>query len=243
MKKLSVLAFLVVVSVVLAAVNLNDPIAELRLKDGRTLKNVVLVSFATTTVMARWDGGRGTIAHELFPEAYQETLTAMRPKQKISTAPALRATPPQTKSSQTSQAAVPTDPIPNPPGANNVRRIVGEVFIGGGESQSTRVKFAAVPVVAYPLTEALSALDTNVTPTLPPPIASAETDSEGRFELDVPADAKFLLIVKGKHRALRGGRITEWEWRIPDSDINGNRVMLHDKNAFTKPWNQTSVQR
>ena len=194
--------------------------------------------------MAKWEGGRGTIAYNVLPADIAEAVKGMRPKPRTATAPELRATPPPVKAAPQPAAAAAAIPTAAAESATvNVRKIVGEVFIGGGESQSVRVKFAAVPVVAYPLEEAKSALDTNLTPTLPPPSASVETDSEGRFEIELPNDARFMLIVKGRHRALRGGRITDWEWRVLDSDISGNRVMLHDANAFSSPRNQGTVQR
>jgi hypothetical protein len=81
MKKFFLLVVLAA-SAAFAAVDLNKPIVELTLKDGRILKNVVLVSYATSAVMAKWDGGRGTIAYDQFPEIYKGALAEARQRLK-----------------------------------------------------------------------------------------------------------------------------------------------------------------
>jgi len=50
--------------------NLDDEVAELRLKDGQVLHGVKFMSFASKTVMAKWTDGRGTIAYENLPDEY-----------------------------------------------------------------------------------------------------------------------------------------------------------------------------
>jgi len=62
-----------------AGVDLSKSIPSLALKDGRTLENVTLVSYGSKAVMAKWDGGRGTLAYELFPEDYAPALASNRP--------------------------------------------------------------------------------------------------------------------------------------------------------------------
>lgn len=47
----------------LEAVDLSRPIAEVRLQDGRVLHQVRIVSYGSTSVMARWDGG----GHDRLP--------------------------------------------------------------------------------------------------------------------------------------------------------------------------------
>ncbi len=42
--------------------------AELDLKDGQVLHNVTIVAFGSSTVMAKWDGGRGTIRIDNLPD-------------------------------------------------------------------------------------------------------------------------------------------------------------------------------
>ena len=62
-----------------AAVDIAKPIAELKLKDGRTLKNVTIVTFNASYVMAKWDGGRGTIRYEQMPDDLRAVMPNQRP--------------------------------------------------------------------------------------------------------------------------------------------------------------------
>src|SRR5687767_1999695 len=65
-------------SAAFAAVEINKPIAELTLKDGRTLKNVVFVSYSSSAIMAKWEGGRGTIPYDALPADVGEAVKMMR---------------------------------------------------------------------------------------------------------------------------------------------------------------------
>ena len=58
------------------AIGPGSRIEELELQDGSVLKNVTFVSFGTGTVMAKWEGGRGTIAYILLPA---DVLSDMKP--------------------------------------------------------------------------------------------------------------------------------------------------------------------
>src|SRR5476651_1916092 len=77
------LAVLIAVGFALArahgAIDAGSRMDELKLQDGRVLKNVTLVSFGTATVMAKWDGGRGTIAYALLPSDVQSELKSKVP--------------------------------------------------------------------------------------------------------------------------------------------------------------------
>lgn len=71
---------LILAAVGMAAVpNPYPPISSLTLRDGTILKSVEIVSFATDVVMARWEGGRGTINYALFPDEWQEVIQKARP--------------------------------------------------------------------------------------------------------------------------------------------------------------------
>lgn len=59
--------------------NVTRPIPEVRLKDGKTLKNVLLISYAESAAMARWDGGRGTIAYGNMPDDLVKAIGERRP--------------------------------------------------------------------------------------------------------------------------------------------------------------------
>lgn len=62
-----------------APVNLGEPIPTLVLKDGRVLNDLKIISYGSSTVMARWDGGQGTIAYTAFPDAVRQAAEARRP--------------------------------------------------------------------------------------------------------------------------------------------------------------------
>ena len=51
-----------------------DELREIRLADGAVLKNVVVVSYGAKNLMAKWDGGRGTIALADLPAPLREKL-------------------------------------------------------------------------------------------------------------------------------------------------------------------------
>lgn len=225
-------ALLTLAASALCAVDLNKPIAELSLADGRTLKNVTFVSYASSAIMAKWDGGRGTISYDLLPEGIASAAEKMRPRPSSYVASKPQSAPATTQQTATAQSSTPSQPKAQ---ASTTRKISGEVFIGGGESQAIRVKFAGLRITAYNLEEAASAFNTRVTPTMPTPLGEVDADGEGRFELELPAGVPVMLVAKGKHRAAKGGRVTDWEWRVPESEIKSGRVMLHDGNAYSLP--------
>ena len=65
-----------------AAIGPESRIEELKLLDGSVLKNVTLVSFGSVTLMAKWDGGRGTIAYTQLPADIQAEVKANIPESK-----------------------------------------------------------------------------------------------------------------------------------------------------------------
>ena len=125
--------------------------------------------------------------------------------------------------------------------APKTRKITGEAFLAGGESQGIRVKFAGLKIVAYPLDSAVTAFNTIAfRQDLPEPIAQTEANGEGQWSLELPAGTPFLLHAKATHHAARGGRSTEFEWRIKSTDIAGDTLMLTEKNA--EPLSQITVR-
>jgi hypothetical protein len=74
------LLFLVLCSAACAAQNFQRTIPSLKLQDGRVLREVSIVSFASTVVMAKWADGQGTIPYQLFPAEWREALEPMRPR-------------------------------------------------------------------------------------------------------------------------------------------------------------------
>lgn len=213
-----------------AATMFAAPIPELVMQDGRVLKNVEFISYNPTVVVAKWEGGRGFLKYEDFPAEWQTKLSAYRPK---SVGGVATVAAPPAKPVPSAPAVSPEKPAtPAAPVAPTARKISGEAFLTGGESGAIRVKFAGITVTAYPLVEALAALDSRLAvPELPAPLAVADADSEGRFAFELPPNTPFLLLAKAEHHAIRGGRITPFEWAIKSTEIRGDTIMLTEKNA------------
>jgi pimeloyl-ACP methyl ester carboxylesterase len=60
-------------------INLNEPLSKVVLKDGSVLHHVKIVSFGNSTVMAKWDEGRGTIPYETLPDDVRKAAERRRP--------------------------------------------------------------------------------------------------------------------------------------------------------------------
>lgn len=239
MKSLALL-FLFAVAALAADPNLNKPIAELKLRDGRTLKNVQLISYAASAVMAKWEGGRGTLRYEDFPDEYQTALTAERPKASAYVAP-----PPKPKQAAATPAA------PTPAAAKTVNGQLYVMTVGAGA-----YKFAGSHVRVYPA-EKLEGLLYAQQAALPlgyrrmahddarqaehdawnealkkePMIASAQTDSDGKFALSIPARGSYFVFVTTFRVA---GLRSEWKtWVTP---ISGEgELLLNSSNSWTQP--------
>jgi hypothetical protein len=56
------------------------PIPELRLTDGRVLQSVTVVTVGPSVVMAKWDGGRGSIPFALLPDDARAYYATIAPK-------------------------------------------------------------------------------------------------------------------------------------------------------------------
>jgi len=60
-------------------IDLKSPLPTVVLKDGRTLHNLKIVSFGGATIMAKWDGGRGTLAYAALPDEVRKVAELSRP--------------------------------------------------------------------------------------------------------------------------------------------------------------------
>ena len=72
--------FLALCSASIAAQNFQRTIPQIKLQDGRVLREVSIVSFASSVVMAKWADGQGTIPYQLFPSDWRDALEPMRPR-------------------------------------------------------------------------------------------------------------------------------------------------------------------
>jgi hypothetical protein len=196
---------------VIAAVAADFP-TELKLTNGATLHRVSVVRWEKDQVILKHAAGVDPIRYDHIDATQRATVLEVR----------------DAAVSAAANQPVPAAPAPSP----KTRKITGEAFLAGGESQGIRVKFAGLKIAAYPLDSAVTAFNTLAfRQDLPEPIAQTEANGEGQWSLELPAGTPFLLHAKATHHAARGGRSTEFEWRIKSTDIAGDTLMLTEKNA------------
>ncbi len=161
-----------------AAVPIGKTIPELKLKDERVLKNVFVVGHTTSSIVARWDGGRGTIPFSLLPDelwrsdAPSAETRAIRGKIQIKSA--------------TGPLSIPDEMIYAYPRNQLVevrRRLREHLPARRSESAYSR---------QLSLGEAWMAALRNVNS-----VASTKSDSEGRFEIHIlpPMSDVFLFAL------------------------------------------------
>lgn len=211
----------------------HDRIPLIKLEDGRELRNFEIVSFGTNVVMAKWEGGRGTVRFTELPKELRESLDRYRSKpteyRPLAVPKATAAGP-----AATPEGATPKEqPLPVAGADPNVTILAGEAFISGGTSAGVQVKFTGLTIAALPLQAALDAFNTRTTPSLPPPLAKTVTNSEGQWTLKIPSNTPYLIHAHGIHYATKTGRSMPFEWRIPSTAIlESTSIMLTDKNAL-----------
>ena len=194
---------------------------ELKLTNGATLHHVSVVRWEKDQVILKHAAGVDPVRYDHIDAGQRTTVLEVRDAAALAAA---------NQPAQAAQAPAP-----------KTRKITGEAFLAGGESQGIRVKFAGSKIVAYPLDSAVTAFNTIAfRQDLPEPIAQTEANGEGQWSLEMPAGTPFLLHAKATHHAARGGRSTEFEWRIKSTDIAGDTLMLTEKNA--EPLSQITVR-
>lgn len=198
----TILLWLAIVSVVWGAPTPVPSLpAELYLPDGRVLKNATITKMTTENVTIKHAGGYATLRYEFFPPSVRPSLEKVRPGgSKL------------------------------PPGDTAAEQQVvdGQVFIptaGMGP-----YKFGNVPVYAF---DESVALIWTTTPTgtvkLPPPMAEAVTDADGKFHLTVPKGKPFILFAQG-FRYIGEGKNELLEWHVPSGEIKHfNQVNLSNE--------------
>jgi hypothetical protein len=77
--RIAALSFLFLLLVAFAA---SQTYPEIRLKDGRVIKEVEVLGYSAASFMAKWQGGRGTVAYINLPDDLRETFEAKKPAQK-----------------------------------------------------------------------------------------------------------------------------------------------------------------
>lgn len=249
MRYVALIGILVIVAVrttAVEAIDLTKPLAELRLKDGRLLKNVTFTSYAASAIMAKWDGGRGTIQYDVLPANVAAAASAKRPAASVGKSVAPTAALPKVNTvpalSKDSRPAGPTSHV-----------VTGQVFVttrGAGA-----YKFSGATIIAYPAqifedaftiqrgnlplnyrglrgaekdqAEAdawMKALGTHA------PLGTATTDADGNYSMTLPSAGTFIFVCSASRLA---GRIPEFNfWIVRHSS---NRLDLTGQNTWQQP--------
>ncbi|HWA27841.1 MAG TPA: hypothetical protein VG734_19455 [Lacunisphaera sp.] len=135
-------------SVIATDIDLSKPVPEIRLRDGKTIRHVTVMSFGNSSFTAKWQGGRGIVAYSNLPDDVREQFESKRPpppeQAEVVQTEVQREADPPAPNLQAPEIAVP------PERTTFSRKIVGQVFITtkGG----TNYKLGAVRVAVYPAT-------------------------------------------------------------------------------------------
>jgi hypothetical protein len=211
------------------------------LKDGTVLNSVTIISAGERVVMAKWQGGRGTIPIADLPADIQKAIEPMR----------LGAVALSSSTPKPVRIVIPTPVVA--PSRPATRKITGQVFVA--TSGSGAYKFAGALVRAYRKSEAESAR-LMIDSYLPlnyrrldwfqragaigaawvkavdslNPVGSTRTDAEGVFSLEIPAEGEFALVCTTS-RALSEFVTTYNTWVV---DVgSGDRVDLNNANIVS----------
>jgi hypothetical protein len=211
-------------------------IDELKLTNGTTLHDVEFVSFGTNTVMARWNGGKGTIAYSNLPASVLDKIAALRPE------------PPKPR-------PLPTIGVTEPKLFTSPVRVLGQVYVitrGAGA-----YKIPGESVYAYPCSDFAALVkdqialfqkktsgDKTIDFVLPrlrtarslaafksllgQPIETT-TDADGKFELNLPAGAYIVLCYASRDVVDYTER---YLWALP---VTSDRMDLTSRNQWIQP--------
>lgn len=225
---MAVFRIMVLLGLLLCCLGAEEPPAPLPvlpqmvLRDGTVLKGVRLINAAgTSTVLARWDGGRGTIALADFSPQMRAQLMARWPQ--LGRQPEVKAAP------------KPPDPVvvvlPEPRPEGTV--IGGTIYLGAEDAEERRALLARATLKAYPLKDYIAARQAGAQVPMPEPYSVGTSDEQGRWSLTVPPGAEFMVEAEALHQP-RGPRAEKirWTWRIPSIDLEeGKPIELNDQNA------------
>lgn len=200
---------------------------EIKLTSGATLRNTSLVRWTNDGVVVKHAGGADPIRLSFIAEPYRSQVIAVRD--------AVAVQPPPAQATAKNEAA-------------KTKNLAGEVFVttqGAGA-----YKFTGTKVTAYPFSEFTNAkqkkqlnmpssFSQNLGAELEawgkalrelPVIATAMTDTDGRFTLEIPRDTEVFLFCVGTRVY---GRVTETNlWLVPVMQ-NSTSVALNGSNCQT----------
>lgn len=239
------LAFAFAHTALVAAVDLTKPVGELTLRDGRTLKNVSFIGYSPTAIVAKWDGGRGTISYDALPADVATAAKAMRPAPSTAKAPSAAPAPAKVAATGATKKSTTVAPVS--------RTVSGQVFVttrGAGAYRFSGVRVSAYPAQIFdevfsvqranlPLgyrrldagekehAEAKSWMQALAPHTA---LAAATTDADGRYSMTIPSEGAVLVVASASRLV---GTETEFNfWIVSHS---GDRLDLTGQNTWSQP--------
>jgi hypothetical protein len=236
MKTLITLCVFLLGGTLCAALDLDKPIDELRLTDGTVLHHVKIMSYASSSIMAKWDEGRGTIPNAALPPELLAAVEKRQPARESPATAAARLAANQARAQEqarrrTEQAARHEAELAAK--ATAVRKISGQMFIAtqGG----TTVKLGAVSVYAltgeqkeqlehdFNMNQAPISMPSDEKlfacwPTPAAVAAQATTDADGRYDLELPGDGNYWLYAKSER--FIGHRTELYVWLVAAPTVN-----------------------
>lgn len=258
MKKIILLwAWLAAVLAMQAAPDLSATIPELKLNDGRVLRDVSIKAYNSRGVMARCADGIIQIEYSLFPAEYQPALAEKKPAPTTSQ-PVVTASP-----GQKQLPANPAQTTANAPAASK-QTVQGRVIVNEGRLQAALI---GVEVRAYPVrefadwdqnrrrnfspehlqirerlkgnggggsaspeeTEKFNADEYSSWDSLPYTAFTTKTDRTGSFAFELPASPYPYLIFSRTIRNSGQGHNAYYVWAIL---ATGGPVMLSSDNRY-----------
>jgi hypothetical protein len=197
----------------------SSPLPELRLNDGTLLHSVEFISFGSTTLMARWDGGRGTIKYSDLPPDVATKTEAFHTKPSTHDSARPKELPHSAK-----QPSNEVSPVV-PPAADSKHPIkliaLSGAAYSGGMDQPYR--FAGMHVSIFPK----DTPESGETSALP--VAETETDVDGKFSATIPPG---IYVVSAKQlRSYHNGNRVPYEWHVEIDTTKSTTIALNDDNA------------
>lgn len=223
----------------------SDDLRELHLNNGSVLRNVVIVSYGAKTFMAKWEGGRGTVAYIQLPDTLQAKLLPL----------AAKAEPTLPRPTPAPRASVPDKSSLSAPISVGYT-VTGQVYITTQTAGAYRFPGAKITVfAASDLGWVLSKQQNNLPgafhqmrsrdqseatyqawlSTVPEilSVTASATDADGNFAVKVPTNESVVILCTASRVIAREG-IDRIIWLVPAS-VETGRLDLNDSNRWVQP--------
>jgi len=194
-----------------------QPIPELKLTNGTVFRNVTIIRYDKESVVLKSNAGLGPIGYNMIAEPVRSQMIAERDSAFIVLEEKARDDAAAEAKQQADAAKEAAKPI----------AYKGEIFIAtkGGAN----VKLGDVTITAYSHKKDGDAAEFDLDS---PPLATAQSDSEGRFVFQlIQRDLPALIIVRGSRLVFRNREF--YEWRVSTAAFeNPERVILSNSNLY-----------